>query len=353
MTTPTRYREIDVAGGPRELGRQIGEAAREEIRAFSEAVIAGVEAETGLTPREALQVAADAMPSVDRYAPHMLDEVGGMADGAGLSVQRIMLLQVRNQLAGHADAACTSFALPAQPALGLGPVVGQNWDNDPRLDRFTIVLRRRPQGRPATMTVGAAGLIAYIGLNEGAIGACLNTLPAPQRRSGVPHYFTLRGIYEASSLDDAVAAVSRAQRVMPANIMLSTPQGPADLEVTVDDVHVLRDALPNGAVTHTNHCLHPDLVAINATRAELAQSGARKRRIDEILLDDETSVDALKSSLRDHDAHPRSICRHVNDDPDSGIWQTVFSVIIEPRERRMHISRGTPCDNPYETYLLA
>ena len=31
----TRYRQIEVSGPPRELGRQIGEAAREEIRGFA------------------------------------------------------------------------------------------------------------------------------------------------------------------------------------------------------------------------------------------------------------------------------------------------------------------------------
>ena len=35
-----RYREIEVAGLPRDLGRQIGEAAREEIREFCEIAFA-------------------------------------------------------------------------------------------------------------------------------------------------------------------------------------------------------------------------------------------------------------------------------------------------------------------------
>ena len=40
-------------------------------------------------------------------------------------------------------------------------------------------------------------------------------------------YFTVRGIYESSSLEAAVAAVRRAERAIPANIILTTPQGPA------------------------------------------------------------------------------------------------------------------------------
>jgi isopenicillin-N N-acyltransferase-like protein len=222
------------------------------------------------------------------------------------------------------------------------------------LQPFTVVLTRRPVGKPAFMTVTQAGLIAYIGFNEAGIGLCLNTLPAPARRLGVPHYFTVRGIFEADSLDGAVQAVRRAERAIPANIMLATPQGPADLEVTLDHVHVLQDD-GLGRVTHTNHCRHPDLVAINDQFSELIQSHDRQRRMDQLLDLPQQSpdLDEVKKLLRDHDGYPRSICRHPNDDPKTGFWETVFSVIIEPGARRMHISRGTPCEHPYEVYTLS
>jgi isopenicillin-N N-acyltransferase-like protein len=260
-----------------------------------------------------------------------------------------MLLQVRNQLQAE-DAGCTS--LSAEGLRAGGRMVAQNWDNDPALDEFTVVLTRRPAGKPALMTVTQAGLVAYIGFSEAGLGLCLNTLPAPSRRLGVPHYFTVRGIYEAESLAGAVAAVQRAERAIPANIMLATPQGPADLEVTLDGVRVLTDG---ALVTHANHCEHPELLPVNQEFPELIQSYARKRRIDDLLRalpGGSPSLAHVQAALRDHDGYPRSICRHANDDPAHGFWQTVFSVIIEPDERRMHISRGTPCERPYETYGL-
>jgi isopenicillin-N N-acyltransferase-like protein len=253
-----------------------------------------------------------------------------------------------------ADAGCTSLAVAADGRRRVGGVVAQNWDNDPDLQPFTVVLTRRPAGKPALMTITQAGLIAYIGFNEAGIGACLNTLPAPSRPVGVPHYFTLRGIYEANSLAGAVEAVRRAERAIPANIMMTTPEGPADLEVTIDDVHVLRGDSA-GCVTHANHCRHPDLAAINGQFPELIQSHDRQRRIDALLDDSKQTpgIDELKRLLSDHEGHPRSICRHPNEDAKTGYWETVFSVIIEPEARRMHVARGTPCQNPYETYKLS
>jgi isopenicillin-N N-acyltransferase-like protein len=264
-----------------------------------------------------------------------------------------MLLQVRNQLQPEKEAGCTALSIGAEPELGRGPIVAQNWDNDPALDAMTVVLTRRPADKPALTTCTQAGLISYLGFNEAGIGACVNTLPAPSREVGVPHYFILRGIYEATTLDEAVQAVQRAHRAISANIMLATPQGPADLEVTIDDVHLLR---PNGSgwLTHTNHCLHPALTSINDDFPELIQSHARKTRIDQLVaaLDNELDIDAVQTILSDHDNHPTSICRHANPDPGFGFWETVFSIIIEPNQQRMQVSRGTPCNHPYETYLM-
>jgi isopenicillin-N N-acyltransferase-like protein len=351
----SRYRAIEVSGPPRELGRQMGEAAREEIRGFSAIALERVNKTMRVSREKALAVAQASIPYAADYSPEMMDELAGMAEASGVPVVELMLVQVRNQL--RDEGGCTSFALAAGECVGeggrpLGGLVAQNWDNDPALDEFTVVLTRRPTGKPATMNVTQAGLIAYIGFSEAGIGACLNTLPAPSREVGVPHYFTLRGIYEARSRDEAAAAVRRAPRAIPANIMLITPQGPADFEVTPDDVHVLTDE-GAGRLTHTNHCLHACLAEHNQRFPELIQSHPRKRRIDELLsARAPLRLQQIQDALRDHENHPRSICRHASEDPGTGFWQTVFSVIIEPSAGRMHVSRGTPCSRPYETYTM-
>jgi isopenicillin-N N-acyltransferase-like protein len=349
----SRYREIEVTGQPRELGRQIGEAAGEEIRGFCAVALSLVHKSVRVSRAAAERVIASSLQLAEAYAPSMVEELRGIAEAARVSLADVMLLQIRNQLRPDADAGCTSLACGIDSFRASG-IVAQNWDNDPALQPFTVVLTRRPAGRPAFMTVTQAGLIAYIGFNEAGIGVCLNTLPAPSRPLGVPHYFTVRGIYEAKSLAGAVEAVRRAERAIPANIMLSTPEGPADLEVTLENVHVLRS---QGAerITHANHCRHAELQAVNEQFPDLIQSRDRQARID-ALLDDQASssqLEHVKQILRDHVGYPRSICRHANEDPGTGHWETVFSVVSEPTAGQMWISRGPPCQNPYELYSLS
>ncbi|MEX2025729.1 MAG: C45 family peptidase, partial [Pirellulaceae bacterium] len=327
----SRYREIDVAGWPREMGRQIGEAAGEEIRGFCAVALSLVNKTVQVSSAAADEIVAEALRSAQQYSPDMVEEIRGMAEGARVSARDIMLLQVRNQLQPDADAGCTSLALAGEGQPRNSRLVAQNWDNDPALQPFTVVLTRRPRGKPALMTITQAGLIAYIGFNEAGIGLCLNTLPAPARRLGVPHYFTVRGIYEAASLEAAVHAVARASRAIPANIMLATPQGPADLEVTLEHVHVLRDEAAGG-ITHANHCRHPELLPINEQFPELNQTHSRQRRIDQLLNLPRGNLDVeeVKRLLRDHEGYPRSFCRLASDDPKTGFWETLFCVIIEP-----------------------
>ena len=351
MNANTRFREIDISGSPHQMGQQLGEEAREEIRGFYEIALDRVNLTMRVSEKNALAVAADCLKRVEEYSPDVLEELRGVSHTSGLSTQELMLLQIRNQLQPDRDGACTSFAVSSIAANS--SIVGQNWDNDPAFDPFTIVLTRRPDNEPKFMSITQAGLVAYIGVNSAGIGVCMNTLPAPSRMLGVPHYFTLRGIYQSTTLDDAIEAVHRAKRAIPANLILVTPQGLADFEITMNNVHVIRDS-GNGIVTHTNHCIHPSLTSVNDDFPELIQSGPRKRRIDELLQNSEKPLrlSSLQKILCDHEDFPYSICRHNNDHPENGFWTSVFSVIINVDTREMLISRGNPCQNPYETYQL-
>lgn len=351
MSDETRYREIEISGTPHEMGRQLGEAAREEVRAFCAIALERLNKTVQVSYEKAKTFSENCIPLAESYSQDSMDELRGVAEAVDLPLWELMLLQIRNQFTADSDAGCTALSLPANSERGM--IVAQNWDSDPALDPFTVVLTRRPIGKPAIMNVTQAGLIAYIGFNAAGIGACVNTLPAPSQPIGVPHYFTLRGLYEAKSLDEAANAIQRANRAIPVNIMLATPEGPADIEASIENVYVLR---PDNAswITHTNHCLHPEICEYNEKFPELIESHPRKARIDSLLKSNTNgmSIDEIKTALSDHEDHPRSICRHVNDDKETGFWQTVFSVIIEPEQKHMHVSRGTPCNSEYETYQL-
>jgi isopenicillin-N N-acyltransferase-like protein len=345
---PARFPEVEARGTPRALGRQIGEACRAQIRGYVQLLLERFQ-------RSALVTAAAAVPFAERFAPDTMDELRGTAEGAGVSTEEVMLINVRNQLAAASDG-CTSIVVePRASASGRG-VAAQNWDNDPATDALSVVLTRRPAGKPAFMTFTRPGEAAYIGLSDAGVGLLMNALPGRPRAAGVPWYFLARAIYGHRALDAMVADVERAERAMPASCALLTPDGAADLEMTPDGVWVLSSDA-RGLLVHANHCAHPVLQPINdACAAQIFgrshERGSRAGR----LLDERPgaiAVEDVERVLADHDGHPQSICRHRNDHPTTGEHTTIVSMIVEPAAGRMLLTRGNPCQQRYELYRLS
>ena len=69
-----RYREIEITGSPLEMGRQLGEAAREEVRGFADVALERVNKTISISRNAALEVARQSAACVESYAPHMLQK---------------------------------------------------------------------------------------------------------------------------------------------------------------------------------------------------------------------------------------------------------------------------------------
>ena len=168
VSAGARYREIEVYGTPREMGRQLGEAAGEEIRGFAAIAVERVNKTAPITREQALATASACIPYVADYAPELLAELRGMAASSGVSLDELMLPAGPQSVAqpqrcrpiGRAARRRSATTAAARRWRCAGP----RWSprtgtNDPALDPFTVVLTRRPLIAPATLTVGQAGLI--------------------------------------------------------------------------------------------------------------------------------------------------------------------------------------------------
>ena len=108
--SPSRYPEIAVAGPPREMGRQLGEVARDAIRGFCAVAMDRVNVTVRIDRAAAMDISARSIPFAEKYAPPMVEELRGTAEAAGVTLEELMLLQVRNQLRSI-DAGCTSLSV--------------------------------------------------------------------------------------------------------------------------------------------------------------------------------------------------------------------------------------------------
>ena len=255
-----RFPEFAAAGSGKEIGHAIGEHFRDTIRGLSEVVLERFNrsAARPVTRDEANAVAAAAVPYAEAYLPDAVEELRATSRAAGLPFEHLMLINVRSMLSAPATPpteGCTAVMVGSRAsASGIG-FAGQNWDNDPAMDPFSAVIVRRPTGKPAFISWCQPGVIAYMGMSNAGFGVCMNALNGPSRRDGVGWYFLVRSIYEQTRLDDVVEKIGSARRAMTGNAALITTDGPADLEITLDTVELLKSG-PDGSMAHTNHCVH-------------------------------------------------------------------------------------------------
>lgn len=342
---------IEAGGTPYELGFLHGEQAREQVRAFVEHVIRAAR-----RPREDVLLATHRFaPLFERYCPALLDEVKGLAAGAGLTFEEALLPQIRGEITGALDEACTTFAVAGERTESGGILIGQTSDMDAEMERHFIVLRLQPAHGPRIVMWTFAGQLGYHGLNEYGVAHFANSLsggPPPETRpGGLPHYPVKRRLYECRTRADVLAMWAALPICSSGNYMVATA-GPAifDVEATPAGFAVLEAT--DGLLAHANHFLTPSFRTEATDAQSLPDSFCRQARMEDRLRERSSpiTVQSMQEALADHQGHPSSICRH--EEPGEGRMVTVAALIAEPGAGRLHVSRGQPCRNDWRIYQV-
>ena len=340
-------------GAPRALGRQHGEQARIQIRAFLDYLGRLLKLSREQLHARALRF----LPLFEQPAPHLVDEVRGLAEGAGVSLAEGLAVQIRGELGQLPSEGCTTFVISARGTADGHVLIGQNSDVEPELEEFAYVLRLEPEGKPATLMWTFGGMIGYHGLNAAGVAHFANSLGGgPPWKLGLPHYPIKHLMLEQRSLDDVLALLRRVPACSSGNYVLCDGAGRiADVELTPDGFALLEDQ-GEGFLAHSNHFLCGPYACAATDAACVPDSFPRLTRMRELLAGrfGRLTVEDLKRFLADHEGQPTSICRHPHDGPDhpsvSARGRTTASLIAEPAAGRLHVSRGNPCQVAYATY---
>ena len=361
-------KELTVGGPPRARGRAHGEALRDEIAAglalwqdglAATVVGAGTDA-TVAGYLEAFLSGGGFRDAVRRWTPDLLEEVEGIAEGAGADPDLVWAYQLmdeqwwfsRHWRTGGAATGerCSSLAL--RTAAG-ATIVAQNMDLPAVYDGQQVLLRVTDERRGTTaVLLTAAGMIGFCGLNDRGVAVCCNSLPTlPVRADGLPVAFVLRGVLERSSRDSAVAFLRSVRHATGQNYVVGDPDGFADLECAGDEV--ASHAGGPGCVFHTNHPLAwtgPQAVPpIAEDSAPIPRSSTHERlatlagRLDGVVGDAVPTVPEVQALLA---TPPVSVPRS-----DPTATMTIGSLVAElGPEPSAHVAPGPPATTPYELF---
>jgi isopenicillin-N N-acyltransferase like protein len=359
------FPHIEVEGGPRERGRQYGEAARERVarsvEAYGEAFGEWAGWDWGRVRAEAANYAAP----IEAFEPRYLEELRGLAEGAAVDELDVLAINVRTEIMFAAEAReqlpheCTSFAVVPSHTKDGRLLIGQNWDWLPHAADTTLILSARQDEGPDFVTVVEAGLLAKVGMNSAgvAIGANALVCAADDGRAAVPFHVLLRALHDAESVADALNALGRSERASSANYLLAHGDGVAvDVEAAPGDYSQLFLGYPeDGVILHTNHFVNPGFDGRDVGLVTMADSPFRLMRARQLVADHDGPLDRefFTALLGDHATYPLGVCCHP--DPRFGPVKqsaTLASVIMEPDTRSMWVAPGNPCTTPFEPVEL-
>ncbi len=333
---------VEVSGSAYDMGYAHGAQAHDLVRKY----LLWIDKLTG-KPRDLLcRNAMRLEPHMRALGPRFLEEVRGLAAGAGISYEEAVLCQCRAEAARAPDGACTAFALKGAATAGGGVLAGQNQDLETEYADVAILLRVRPNdGRPRALMLTFAGQLGYAGMNEHGVANFANALYDFKWQPGLPFYPIRRALFECR---DAAGAVKLLQGVKPCsalNLVLCDDAGNiGDVEVRPEGAVVFTGDGPD-ALLHTNHYVTPQFAPYE-TRS-LADSCPRLDRVRELVKREwgHITLDTMKEVMADHQGDPAAICRH-----GAAKMHSICGYIVEPEKHLLHVRRGHGCTGTWQAY---
>ncbi|GHG88658.1 C45 family autoproteolytic acyltransferase/hydolase [Streptomyces lanatus] len=357
---------IEISGTPLERGRQYGEAVAPQLAIALGYYTEAFGVSSGLTWKQVIARAARWLKPVREYAPHLLEEMRGIADGSGLDLLDVLALNARGEVIYDDSFArmreeepaegCTSFAAYG-PASGDGHVwAGQNWDWRAGVADTVVMLRIVQPPAPTLIMQVEAGQIGRQGASSAGIALNANGLGGRFGEAvGLPQTVLRRSVLDQVSITDALDVLCRTRAHIASNALLTCREGFAiDLETTPAGHGWLYP--DDGLLVHGNHYQagipaaladgYRPISADSLVRVPRAEAGLRRLR-------ESTGADEsrklIKDAMSDHLGHPESLCTHADPrKPEVRHWTTLVSSCVDLTAGDYHVTPGTPCDHEYQ-----
>lgn len=362
---------ISLRGSPFQRGQQYGQQARalvrQSVQAYERVFAHHAQWDWPAVVRHAKTYQA----ATAEFAPSAVEEMRGIADGAGLGYGDILALNVRSEVmfASGAESSerlaaalaneCSAFAVLPEATRDGHTLIGQNWDWLVHARGTVVLVDVRRDDGPDYLTLVEAGLLAKTGINAVGVAVCTNTLVSVPggEPGGVPYHVLLRKLLDCESITAATSAVINADKALSANYLLGAADGLAiDLEAVPGGVTAARALMPeHGVLVHANHFLSPDLARtdrwLGTSPGTLFRQYCLRSALDRAT--PTVTVPTLQRMLSDHRNYPHSVCSHSDDGAaEYERYATIASIIYDLDTREVHLAPGAPCTAAYGRYQL-
>jgi len=355
---PRTLRVVDLSGTPYERGVQHGKALAVEIRALVVLFEQDLATTTGQSTGEFVQrflqqTQYDA--AIRRVTPGLLDEVRGIAAGAGQPFDTMLVYQLIDELWAQAPSMarekCTTVALARR---GDRPtVVAQNLDIPQWMHAHPTVLRiQHSDTGLQELVVTLPGLIGAMGMNSGKVAVCVNTiLQLAARRDGLPVAFVVRGLLAQPDDAAARAFLLRVQHACGQAYTIGGPETVTCHEASANKAVPFVSPCGPARVWHTNHPVASDDFAPSFVAA--AKKGGKEPGAVRFGC---TRFAAVEKGLTTNEAATAEQCMALLADPQHRVCNTstyICAVMTLGEQPELRITPGAPDQAVFETVRFA
>jgi isopenicillin-N N-acyltransferase like protein len=352
---------VFVRGGSEERGYQYGSQTRELIKKsllIYKDIVKTMRGEE-LVWEDLLDEAKAFIPGLKRYDRLYFNEMKGIAEGAGVSLEEIVFLNARSEIMNPAwskrliPEGCTSFLLQPSVTSNGEYYIGQTYDWFPACSELLIILHVEDEAGHEFITVTEAGILAKIGCNNSGVGVLLNYLNNFEiNRSGTPYNILLRRALDSRSYTDAQRNIMRSPIAFGLNMFIADRSGAGiDYELAANGMDFFYPQ--EGMLVHTNHHISQTLSTRTFNKKMYPGSVNRYDTARRLLGRSGLGMKDLMGLVSyhdDNDAH-NSICRHELEDEYQ--IETIFTMIIELTRMELYLCFNPPCSNPFYKISLS
>ncbi len=375
------------SGGPRQMGVAQGAALRDKIRGTHQSM-RNLEAfrmeQPWLMPYPLFLKLAERkseqmlVPALRQENPAMLARLEGIAEGAGLPLRSLCLMNSMEafiaSMSGRTTVplpgACSALAVRGARTRDGEPVIAKNFDYLPLVQPFFVLRESSPEQGWRSLDFAVAPQAGTVdGMNEKGLAITLNYafVTDPGQPNPLITMLIADALAACATVPEAIKHITTKPHWGAGMLMLADASGDlAAVELSNTRFGIRRPAGGNDWLLFTNVCHCPETGAVQVSesaafsdkvpgplrgRPVLEWHAHRARRLEELVRQQSgISPDELAAIMADHGPHGipdgTSPCVHTD------YWRTTASLQWMPASRRVRVSYSTACTAQYVELAL-
>jgi isopenicillin-N N-acyltransferase-like protein len=334
-------------GSGRARGHRHGETFAGEIASLAELRLYLAGKISGLREKTILRLADEHLPVLQRFDQELYDELIALAESAGISAARAVVLNHYTDLRDlreddraepeDFDGGCTMVWAPTAEGI----VFGQTWDMHATAAPYVTLLRVDDVAGAEAWLLSLTGCLGMAGMNGAGLGVGINNLTSEDARVGVVWSAIIRKVLRCAAAPQARDLILDAEVGSGHHYLVTDADSGFGIETSGSlRKLVFEGGVDSAAYAHANHCLDGEIAACSRVPKH-STTWERQKWMDAALAERALQgLDDLWQRLGSVDGYPRSICTNMATPSNPHAAATCAGIAMKPATQSLWAVAG-------------